>query len=63
MQRKVQIKLFVFGDNCIWIVCFKLFLLRREYLSSAVNVLANSYKVLDITKRDISQLIYLQNDY
>ena len=62
MQRKVQIKLFVFGDNCIWIVCFKLFLLRREYLSSAVNVLTNSLKILHSTKIDFFQMNYVHSD-
>ena len=33
---------FCFFDNCIWIVCIELSLLRREYLSSTVNVLRKS---------------------
>ena len=63
MQRKIDKKAFCFGDNSIWSGCVKLSLLRKEYLSSAVNVLTNSYKILHITKRDIFQLIYLQNDH
>ena len=39
MKRKIDKKAFCFGDNSIWIGCVKLSLLRREYLSSAVNVL------------------------
>ena len=35
MQQKVAKKL----DNCIWIWCLKISQLRREYLSSAVNML------------------------
>ena len=48
--------LFCFLDNCIWIGCFKLSLLRREYLLSTVNVLTKSPKILQITKRDFLQL-------
>ena len=33
------------SDNCIWIGCGKLSLLRREYFSSAVNVLINSLNI------------------
>ena len=60
--KKLEKPHFCFCNNCIWIGCFKLSPLRRQYLSSAVNVLTNSYKVLHITKRHIFQLIYLQND-
>ena len=54
MQRKVEKKLFVSEDNCIWIGCVKLSLLRREYVSSAVNVLTNSYKVFISLKETFS---------
>ena len=47
---------FYFWDNYIWIRCLRLSLLRREYLSSAVNVLTNSPKILKITNRDFIQL-------
>ena len=36
-------------NNRIWIGCVKLSLLRREYLSSAVNVLRNNLKIFDST--------------
>ena len=62
MQEKIQKKLFRFWDNCVRIGCVKLSLLRREYLSSAVNVLTTSYKALRLTKTDFFWLIYLQND-
>ena len=52
MEEKIKKKLFVLGDNCVRIGCVKLSLLRREYLSSAVNVLTNSYKALRLTKTD-----------
>ena len=42
---------FSFWDNCIWIGCQKLSLLKREYLSSTVNMLTNILKNLHITKR------------
>ena len=50
-----------FWDNGVRIGCFKLSLLKREYLPSAVNVLTNTYKALHLTKNDFSQLNYLRN--
>ena len=43
MRKKIR-KSFLFGDNCVRIGCVKLSVLRKEYLSSAVNVLTNRYK-------------------
>ena len=43
----------------IWIGSVKLRLLRREYLSSSVNMLANSLKIFHVTKADYFQLNYL----
>ena len=60
MQKEVEKKLFFLLDNCISIDCVKLSLLRREYLSSAVNVLIKSYKLFHIAKMDIFEVIYLQ---
>ena len=51
-------KVFCLWDNCIWRCCNKLCLLRREYLSSAVNVLTNSPNSFHITKRDFYNWIY-----
>ena len=48
--------------NSIWKCCNKLPLLRREYLSSAVNGLTNSPKILHITQRDFFNLNYIQRD-
>ena len=62
MQQKIDKKVVFFLDNCVRISCVKLSLLRREYLSSAVNVLANSYKLLRLTKTDFFRLNYLPND-
>ena len=50
MHKKNCEKDSCFRDNCVRIGCVKLSLLRREYLSSALNVLKNSYKALRITK-------------
>ena len=52
-----------FWDNGVRIGCLKWFLLRREYLSSAVNVLTNTYKALHLTKTDFFRLNHLQNDH
>ena len=49
-------KVFCFFDNCVSIGSVKLCLLRREHLSSVVNVLTNSFKILNITKRELIQL-------
>ena len=60
--EKYSEKVFCFWDNSLWIGCVKLSLLRREYLSSAVNVLTNSLKILHSTNLDFSQLNYVQID-
>ena len=62
MQEEIDEKLFVFIDNGVRIGCVKLSLLRKEYLSSALNVLTNSYKALHLTKTDFFRLNYLPND-
>ena len=51
-----------FWYKCIWVGWVKLCLLRREYLSSAVNLWTNSLKILLIPKRDFFQLNYLHSD-
>ena len=60
--EKIWEKVFCFWDNSIWIGFVKLSLLRREYLSSAVNVLTNSLKIFHSTKTDFSQLNYVHSD-
>ena len=55
-------KICCFWDKCIWIGSLRFSLLRREYLSSTVNVLINSLKILHVTKRDLFQLNYLHSD-
>ena len=41
---------------------FKFSRLTREHLSSTVNVLTNSLKILHVTKNDFPQLNYLQSN-
>ena len=60
--RKNAEKAFCFWDNYVRNGCVKLSVLRREYLSSAVNVLTNSYKSLRLTKINFFELHYLPND-
>ena len=62
MQKNWE-QAFGFWDNCMWISCVKLSLLKTEYLSSAVNVLTNTYKVVYIAKRDFFQHNYVLNDH
>ena len=50
-------KIFGFREKCIWIVSIHLFLLIREYLSSAVNVLRKGLKNFDESKSDFSNSI------
>ena len=54
-KKKLE-NIFRFWDNCIWICCYKLSLLRREYLLSAVNKVTNS-QIFHITQRDFSTWI------
>ena len=54
------VKNFFVLDKRIWIGSGTLFLLRGEYLSSAVIVLKNSPKISDVTKRDIFQFNFLR---
>ena len=53
-EEKNWEKMFCFWDKCIWIVCIELSLLRREYLSSAVNLLTESLKTFHVTKKNFS---------
>ena len=63
MQEKFEKKPCVFEIMGVRIGCVNLSLLRREYLSSAVNVLKNTYKALLLTKTDFFRVNYLQNDH
>ena len=63
MQENNSEKALCFGDNGVRIGCVNLSLLRREYLSSAVNVLTKTYKALHLTKTDSFRLNYFQNDH
>ena len=61
--RKSSEKAFCFWDNYFRTECVKLSLLRREYWSSAVNVLTNTFKALHLIKKDFFRLNYLPNDH
>ena len=50
-------KVFGFWDKYIWIVSIHLFLLIREYLSSAVNVLRKGLKSFHVSKSDFCNSI------
>ena len=60
MQKKIE-KVFSFSDKSISIGSVKLPLLRREYLSSAINVSTNRLKILNINNRYLFQLKCLRN--
>ena len=61
MQMKMEKIFFLFRDNGIWIGSVKLSLFRREYLSSAVNMLTNNLNILHSNKRNFFRLNYLQS--
>ena len=61
-KKKIEKNIFNFWDNCIWKCCDKFSLLRTEYLSSAVNGLANSLKILHENLRDFFNLNHLRRD-
>ena len=54
--------IFGFWDICSWKCYNKFGLLRREYLSSEVNELTNSPKILHISKTDFFKLNCLHSD-
>ena len=49
-------KVFPFWEKVIWSYCQKICILRREYLTSGVNVLTNNLKISDVTKADFFEL-------
>ena len=49
--------MFCFWDKLIWIVCIHLFLLIREYLSIAVNLLRKGLKNFHVSKSDFCNSI------
>ena len=55
-SKKHSENIFCLWDNCIWKCCSKLSLLRREYVSSAVNGFTNSPRILHIPKSEFFQL-------
>ena len=56
MEKNKSKNFFYLCNNCIWIGCIKFSQLRREYFSSAENVLTITLKILHITKRDFTPL-------
>ena len=49
-------KVFRFWDKNVWSSCRKFCILQQEYLSSLVNVLANSLEIYDHRKAVFFQL-------
>ena len=60
--EKKSEKVFSFWDKCIRIVRVELFLLRRKYLSSAVNVWIKNLQTWHVTKSDFFQLNSVHSD-
>ena len=59
-KKKDLENVFRFWDKLIWKCWYKLRLLRREYLSSALNELTKSPKILHITQRDFQRYLSSQ---
>ena len=55
MQEKIEKKLLLFEINSLELVALNC-LYWREYLSSAVIVLTNTYKALHLTKTDFFRI-------
>ena len=55
-------EVFCFWDNSIWIGFFKLSLLRREYIWSAINVLTNRLRILHSTNTDFFESNFVQSN-
>ena len=53
---KTPEKVFRLSDKTVWSCCRKFCVLRQEYLSSEVNVLASSLKIYDQIKAVFFQL-------
>ena len=49
---------FCFLDNCTWIEWGNFFLLRREYLLSAVNAITNTPRISDTLRRTFSKTTF-----
>ena len=62
MQQNTGKKVFGFKNKSILIGCGEFFLLWREFLSLAVNVLTSSPKISDLTKREVFKLNLSYND-
>ena len=61
-KKKKSENIFPYWDNWIWKRCYKLSLLRKKYLLSAVNWLTNSLKILHITQRDFFNPNFFHRD-
>ena len=62
MQKKIERKFVFFEILASELVCVKLFLLRREYLPSALSVLGNSLEIFHVTNRDLLRVNSLHSD-
>ena len=61
-SRKKLRKRFCFWDNCISIGIVKLCLLRKQYFSSAANVLTGSPKICHVNNIDVLELNWVGSD-
>ena len=62
-RKKIDEKVFCFLDNWVCISCDKLSLLRRGYLSSTVDILTDSPKILHLTKGNFFELNFFPSNY
>ena len=57
--KKNSEKIWGFDENGVWTCCGKFSLLWREFMWSAVNVLPDSPKISDLTKKNVFQLTFV----
>ena len=62
MQKKIERKFVFFEILASELVCVKLFLLRREYLPSALSVLGNSLEIFHVTNRELLKANCINSD-
>ena len=60
--QKNREKGFYFCDKCLGFFRIESFLLRRQYLSSTVNMLRKSLENLHVIRSDFFQVNYLHGD-
>ena len=62
MQKKIEKIILDFGTIAFELVTLNTSFIEREYLTSGVNMLTNSLKISDTSKKQYLDLIFFQSD-